>query len=101
MKLDYSLNREGDALSIRLRGTLDAATAPELEAALKGKLDDVHEVTVDLDGLANVSSMGLRLLLALYKHMEKQGTMRVVNATGMVKDVLDMSGFSDIFALNE
>ena len=99
--LDYSFDRTDSTLVLDIRGTLDATTAPDLEKALKGKLDGVCELVIDLGGLVSISSMGLRLLLALYKHMERQGTMRVINATGMVENVLDATGLADIFALNE
>lgn len=57
----------------------------------------MRELVVDLSELNSVSSMGLRLLLTLYRRMEKQGAMRVVNAQGLVADALEMTGFAEVF----
>ena len=57
----------------------------------------MRELVVDLSELNSVSSMGLRLLLTLYRRMEKQGAMRVVNAQGLVADALEMTGFVEVF----
>ena len=92
--MEYKLVRDGSKLTIYVRGALDATTSKELEAALEGKLDDVTDLTLDLNGLAYVSSMGLRLLLVLFKRMEKQGTMHVVNIGDEVMSLFDITGFS-------
>ena len=95
--MDYSKDRNGDTLVVRPRGALNATTVPELEDALVPALDGVKELVMDLSELDNISSMGLRLLLSLYRRMEKQGTMRVVNARGSVAEVFETTGFSEIF----
>ena len=95
--MDYSKDRNGDTLVVRPRGALNATTVPELEDALVPALDGVKELVMDLSELDNISSMGLRLLLSLYRRMEKQGTMRVVNARGSIAEAFKMTGFSEIF----
>ena len=57
----------------------------------------VDELVMDLSELENITSMGLRLLLSLYRRMEKRGSMRVANAHGNVDDTLKITGFSAIF----
>lgn len=91
------MEKSGATLTAKPRGVLNTTTVPELEAALGPALDGVSELVMDLSELENITSMGLRLLLTLYRRMEKQGTMRVENAQGSAAEVLEMTGFSEIF----
>ena len=68
-------NKNGSALSLALEGRLDTTTAPELDEVLKGSLDGVTELTMDLEKLEYLSSAGLRVLLSAQKTMNKQGSM--------------------------
>ena len=94
MKIDKNLN--GTNLTIALEGRLDTTTAPELENTLKGSLDGITTLTMDFAKLDYISSAGLRVLLSTHKTMMKQGSMKVTNATEMVKEVFDVTGFVDI-----
>lgn len=95
------INKEtsGDALTIRLRGRLDTATAPQLEAELKSCLDGVKSLTLDLQELEYISSAGLRVLLSCQKTMKKQGSMVVRNVCPIVMEILDITGFSDFLTI--
>lgn len=95
--MEYSTERDGSTLVVKPCGTLNASTSPELEEALLPELRGVSELVIDLADVDNISSMGLRLLLSLYRRMEKQGAMHVVNAQGSVADVFEMTGFSEVF----
>ena len=97
MKIDKI--SEGNKLTIALEGRLDTTTAPELEGALKGSLDDVEDLTMDFQGLEYISSAGLRILLATQKVMSKQGKMKVTNVNEVVMDVFEVTGFADILTI--
>lgn len=88
--------QDGSALVIALEGRLDTTTAPELEAELKTCLDGITDLTLDLTNLDYISSAGLRVLLTAHKTMMKQGQMKVTNASEIVREVFDVTGFSDI-----
>ncbi|MER2142752.1 MAG: STAS domain-containing protein [Eubacteriales bacterium] len=88
--------QDGSALVIALEGRLDTTTAPELEAELKTCLDGITDLTLDLTNLDYISSAGLRVLLSAHKTMMKQGQMKVTNASEIVREVFDVTGFSDI-----
>ena len=88
--------QDGGKLVIALEGRLDTTTAPELEKELKTCLDGVTELTLDMAKLDYISSAGLRVLLSAHKTMMKQGQMKVINASEIVKEVFDVTGFSDI-----
>ena len=88
--------QDGSALVVALEGRLDTTTAPELEQELKNSLDGVTDLTLDLAKLDYISSAGLRVLLLAHKTMMKQGQMKVTNASEIVKEVFEVTGFCDI-----
>lgn len=91
--------KDGDKLTLALEGRLDTTTAPQLEAA--AELDDVKELIVDLEKLEYISSAGLRVLLAMQKRMNKQGKMTVCHVNAIVREVFDITGFSDVLQLTD
>jgi anti-sigma B factor antagonist len=62
-------DRDGRAVVV-IRGELDLATAPDLEAAIQERLDDGQDVVVDLRELEFMDSTGLRVLVAAHAHVE-------------------------------
>ena len=97
--MEINKNRNGSTLDLNLKGRLDTTTAPELEAALKDSLDGVTELILDFNGLEYVSSAGLRVLLATQKIMNKQGSMVIRNVTDDIKEVFEITGFTDILTI--
>ena len=85
-------------MTIAVSGRVDTVTAPELEAALK--FGNATCVVLDLANVPYMSSAGLRLLLAAHKTMMGNGgELQVANAQESVREVLDITGFSDILTL--
>lgn len=82
-----------------MEGRLDTTTAPELEAELKGCLDGVEALVIDLRELAYISSAGLRVILSVQKRMNKQGEMVVRHANDTVMEVFEVTGFIDILTI--
>ena len=97
MEIVKTLN--GTALDIALTGRLDTTTAPALEAELNASLADVTELAFDFAQLEYISSAGLRVLLAAQKVMNKQGKMTVRNVSSDIKEVFEITGFSDILTI--
>lgn len=91
--------REGTALCISVEGRLDTVTSPELEASLKEEFEGLTDLTFDFEKLEYISSAGLRVLLLAQKTMSKQGNMRVKNVNETVKEIFDVTGFSDILTV--
>lgn len=91
---------EGGKLSVALAGRLDTVTAPQLQTELDAALVGVKELVFDFAALDYISSAGLRVMLSLYKKMASAGgEMSIVGATALVREVFDMTGFSDILTL--
>lgn len=93
--LDIKMNENGKELTVELKGELNVGTSPELEHALKGKLEEVDKLIFDLSGLEYISSAGLRVLLFSHQTVSKNGTMIIRNLTDEVKDIFEVTGFSD------
>lgn len=90
--------QDGGKVTMELGGRLDTTTAPELEAEVK-QLDGVTDLVFDMTSLEYVSSAGLRVLLAAQKTMNKQGSMVIRGANDDLKDIFDVTGFSDILTI--
>lgn len=85
-------------LEITAEGRLDTGTAPQMENELKGSLDNAEKVVFDFANLDYISSAGLRVLLSANKTMISRGKepITIINANEIVKEVFDVTGFSDI-----
>ena len=86
-------------LCLFLEGRLDSQTSQQLETEMMAALLGVEELTFDMKGLEYISSAGLRVLLVAMKAMAKQGKMKLVNVGETVRDILDVTGFSDILTI--
>ena len=94
--LNIAKDKNGSTLVLGLEGRLDTTTAPDLENVVKTELEGVSELNVDMAKLEYISSAGLRVLLSAQKVMNKQGSMTIKNASEDVKEIFDVTGFSDI-----
>ena len=90
---------EGTALTIALEGRLDTTTSPDLEESLAASLDGVTALVFDFAKLDYLSSAGLRVLLSAQKRMNKQGSMKLVHVNDAVKEVFEITGFSDFLTV--
>ncbi|MBR3081399.1 MAG: STAS domain-containing protein [Clostridiales bacterium] len=97
--LNIMKNVNGSDLKIILEGRLDTTTAPQLEAELNSALSGVTALKFDLEKLDYISSAGLRVLLSSQKTMNKQGTMVISGVSPEVKEIFDVTGFSDILTI--
>ena len=97
MTINKTLN--GKTLNIALEGRLDTMTAPELEAELNQSLSSADELVFDFSKLDYISSAGLRVLLSAHKVMSGKGGMKITNVNEIVREVFDVTGFSDILTI--
>ncbi len=96
--MEIKTKSEGTKLTISVSGRVDTVTAPEFEAGLK--FGDATCVVIDLENVPYMSSAGLRLLLTAHKTMVASGgELQIANVQPSVKEVLDITGFSDILNL--
>ena len=99
--MEIKKNRDEKNLIVTLIGRLDAVTAIELDKDLSKEIADVEDLTIDLKQLDYIASAGLRILLKLKKRMDIQGKMTVINVNHEVREVMDMTGFSNLLMPDE
>lgn len=92
--------RDGENLTLKLSGKLNTDSANFAKNEILSALDGVKKLTFDLNGLEYISSSGLRILIAAMKKIRAQGgKMTVKNVGEQVREVLEMTGFAEIFNL--
>lgn len=94
--MEITKKLDGDKLEIALEGRLDTLSAPQLETELKESLDNVKNLIIDMASLDYISSAGLRTLLVAKRMLHNKGTIKVINANSIVKEVFDVTGFVDL-----
>ncbi len=98
MKTDIQVNET--QMTIAIEGRLDTMTAPELQAELANyKINELTEIVMDLSKLDYISSMGLRVVLQLYKGMKQGGVLHVVNANEITRRVFEVTGLDSLISI--
>ena len=97
MTITKKLN--GTCLEIALEGRLDTTTSPELEGELKNSYNSTDSLVLDFSKLDYISSAGLRVLLSAHKVMSAKSGMKIRNVNEVVREVFDVTGFSDILTI--
>jgi len=87
---------EGEKLTLIVEGHIDTVTSPELEAEIKAALPGVVHFYLDLAAVEYISSAGLRVILGASKTMASQGTMNIIHTPENIKEIFDMTGFSEV-----
>ena len=95
MKIDF--NKNNGELTVVIDGRLDTVTAPELESFLGNNYEGTASLIFDCEKLIYISSAGLRVLLTAHKRMK--GAMKLTNVSELVMEVLEMTGFADIWMI--
>ncbi len=98
--INERFSMQGNSLVVRLAGRLDAMNAEEVEQDVKSALAG-HKgspLVLDLEDMVYVSSAGLRVFLRLAR---QAGKLSIVNARSSVYEVLEMTGFSEMFEVRK
>ena len=97
--LDINKTANGSELIVALKGRLDTLTAPQLEEELNAAVEGVEQLIFDFSELEYISSAGLRVLLSAQKTMNTKGSMTVKNVSDEIREIFDVTGFSDILTI--
>jgi anti-sigma B factor antagonist len=97
MKIDF--NKSNGDFTVIIDGRLDTITAPELEGFLKNHYEEMTSLTFDCEKLSYISSAGLRVLLTAHKRMKN--AMKLTHVNELVMEVLEMTGFADIWVIEQ
>ena len=90
-------------LVVHLSGRLDADTTAEFNSALTECLDaGSTKIVLNCQHVAYMSSAGLRGMLNLAKKLAaREGVLHFCGLSGMVREIFDISGFSDMFEIRD
>ncbi|MBQ9442172.1 MAG: STAS domain-containing protein [Selenomonadaceae bacterium] len=81
----------------KLKGRLDANSAPELDKELESEIENRLDIVLDFSELDYISSMGLRSIMqAAKKTYEVRHRVAICGMKGMVKDTLESSGMTGL-----
>ena len=99
--MNISTREDNGILAIDIEGKLDTQTAtPALEELLQCVESSPAKVLINLAHLEFVSSAGLRVILRVAKQVRGySGELKVCGAQGVVKEVLEISGFDSLLDL--
>ena len=86
-------------LTVRVRGEVDLATAPDLESTVRKVLDNAPRgVDLDLQNLTFIDSSGLRSLVAISKDASARGVpLALRNVPRHAQRVLELTGLDAWF----
>ncbi len=99
--MNYSRTDINKNTIFRVRGELDALSAPELRPVLDRLLEDGRrDITVDLSDLRLIDSSGVGALVGLYKRVRAAGgAVRFVGVTAQPLVVFKMLKLDVVFGL--
>ncbi len=97
-RLEITVSPYDSVIVVALGGAIDALTAKSVSQVLKKQIaEGKTRLVADLARVSYVSSAGVYALLqALREVREREGDLRVTNASKEVRKVLDYSGFAKI-----
>ena len=99
--MDVTVKNEGSVCFVTLNGRLDTTNVQRFnEDMIPVMNSEVKEIELDCAGMSYTSSQGLRSFLTLQKKIESKGAKMVLkNMQPNVKQVFDITGFSNIFKI--
>ncbi len=93
MMLNVTGSVEKDTSTVAIAGRVDSVNAAQLDEQI-GAADVAEKLVLDAEKLEYISSAGLRVLL---KYRKKHPDLELINASAEVYDILDMTGFTQMF----
>ena len=86
---------------LRLKGFLDAHTAPNFEQAIQELIEeDRYNIIVSMSDLNYISSAGLGVFMGFIEEIrENDGDIKLTNMTDKVYKVFDLLGFPALYQI--
>ena len=99
--MEISTREVSDVLVVDMAGRLDTSTSGKAyDEMVRIAKSGANKVVLNLDKLEYVSSAGLRVILTAAKLLQAStGEMKICHANGVVKEVLEMSGFDSLIRI--
>lgn len=99
--MDVTIKKEGAQTLVTLVGRLDTTNADQFQKDITPLMQDENpDIVLDCTDMEYTSSQGLRMFLLLQKSVSsKGGKMVMTNMKSQVKEVFDITGFSNIIKI--
>ena len=99
--MDVTINKKDEKTFVTLNGRIDTTNAEQFQQDIAPLIEgDSPDIDIDCTGMTYTSSQGLRILLMLQKSViARKGKMVMRNMSPMVKEVFDITGFTNIITI--
>ena len=99
--MEVNIENTGNKTFVVLNGRLDTTTADKFMQDISPLMQgDNPDIEMDCTGLEYTSSQGLRMFLMLQKSVTaRKGNLVLKNMKPQVKEVFDITGFSNIIKI--
>jgi anti-anti-sigma factor len=98
--MEITTQQNADAITLSIDGYIDSSTATELESRMHIACNATKNLTINFAKVDFISSAGLRVLLIAQKALAaKNGRMVIINVNDNVRELFDLTGFSDILTI--
>ena len=99
-QMTVTKKRENEKLTVMLDGRADSSTAEQLLEEILNDLEEITIIEINCEKLSFISSSGLRVLLMLLKRIrERGGELVITGPTRKVTEILNITGFVEIFSV--
>ena len=101
MTMNVTITNQDNKTLVVLDGRLDTSNADQFQQDIASLMEgDKPDIDIDCTAMSYTSSQGLRLFLMLQKSvMARGGKMVMRNMNPQVKEVFDITGFSNIITI--
>lgn len=99
--MDIIINNEMGKTLVVLKGRIDTTNADQFQQDIAPMMEGEHpDIEIDCSEMTYTSSQGLRIFLLLQKSVNARGGKMVLrNMNPQVKEVFDITGFSNIITI--
>jgi anti-sigma B factor antagonist len=99
---ELASSRDGEWMTVALRGEVDLASAPQFRRALHDLIDQGNmRVVLDLENLEFMDSTGLGVLIGCLKRLkEGEGELVLERVRPAVSRVFEVTGLDRIFTIH-
>lgn len=96
-----TINKQNEKTLVTLDGRIDSTNADQFQSDVAPLMEGENpDIDIDCTNLTYTSSQGLRVFLQLQKSvMARRGMMVMRNMSPHVKEVFDITGFSNIITI--
>ncbi len=99
--MNITIIKQEEKTFVTLDGRIDSTNAEQFQQDISPLMEGNNpDIDIDCSGMSYTSSQGLRIFLMLQKSViARKGKMVMRNMNPMVKEVFDITGFTNIITI--